>query len=70
MTQRSDSDAGGKVDIFPILKVIEMHALGFGEDGGGARVCSHHVRGLGRDNGLGGGVGGGVSIGDKRCSLT
>ena len=46
-----------------------MHTLGFGEDGGGAGVCSHHVWGLGRYEGLGEGVGGRISIREERCSL-
>ena len=47
-----------------------MHTPGLGEDGGRAGVCSHHVWCLGRDESLGGGVGGGVSIRKERCALT
>jgi len=69
VAQSRDGDAGREVNIFSALEVVEVHAQAFGEDGCGAGVCGHHVWGLGRDEGLGEGVGGGISIREERCSL-
>lgn len=43
VAQGGDGDAGGEVEVPPVFEVVEVGAVGFGEDGGRARVSCDHV---------------------------
>ena len=68
VTERVDGDAGGEIEVLPVLNVPEIGALALDEHGRRAGVGGHHEGGMLADEGAAGRVLCGVRVGDcLRC---
>ena len=64
MPQRRHSDAGGEIQVLPVLNIPEVRTLAPDEDGGRSGVGGHHVLCMLVDQRGARGIGSGVWVGE------